>query len=172
MSQNVPISQLPAASQINDADMFALEQSGTAKKLLGSLLKQFVTGPIESLTVSSVTLSPGANPTVEKTGGGANPYNIKFGLPQANSITSITKTGASGNVDTYTITFTNGTTVTFTVTNGASTVKVNDVVQSIINFDSDPQTQLDSKVDLDASNTVAFALGCDDDGVYIKYEEA
>jgi hypothetical protein len=33
-------------------------------------------------------------------------------------ITSIAKTGTSGLVDTYTITFTNGTTTTFTVTNG------------------------------------------------------
>lgn len=35
-----------------------------------------------------------------------------------NGIASITKTGTSGLVDTYTITYTNGTTSTFTVTNG------------------------------------------------------
>ncbi len=35
-----------------------------------------------------------------------------------NGITSITKTSTSGLVDTYTITYTNGTTTTFTVTNG------------------------------------------------------
>ena len=35
-------------------------------------------------------------------------------------ISSIAKTGTSGNVDTYTITFTNGQTTTFTVTNGAN----------------------------------------------------
>ena len=37
-----------------------------------------------------------------------------------NGIASITKTGTSGLVDTYTITFTNGQTTTFTVTNGES----------------------------------------------------
>lgn len=37
-----------------------------------------------------------------------------------NGITSITKTGTIGRVDTYTITFTNGTTTTFQVTNGAN----------------------------------------------------
>lgn len=37
-----------------------------------------------------------------------------------NGIASITKTGTQGLVDTYTITFTNGTTTTFTVTNGAN----------------------------------------------------
>ena len=38
--------------------------------------------------------------------------------PTGNGIVSITKTGTSGLVDTYTITFTDGTTTTFTVTNG------------------------------------------------------
>ena len=37
-----------------------------------------------------------------------------------NGITSIAKTGTSGNVDTYTITYTNGQTTTFTVTNGVT----------------------------------------------------
>lgn len=37
-----------------------------------------------------------------------------------NGIVSITKTGTSGNVDTYTILFTNGTSTTFEVTNGTS----------------------------------------------------
>ena len=36
-----------------------------------------------------------------------------------NGISSITKAGTSGLVDTYTITFTNGNTSIFTVTNGA-----------------------------------------------------
>ena len=38
--------------------------------------------------------------------------------PTGNGIASITKTGTSGLVDTYTITYTNGNTTTFTVTNG------------------------------------------------------
>jgi len=38
--------------------------------------------------------------------------------PTGNGISSIAKTGTSGLVDTYTITFTNGTTTTFNVTNG------------------------------------------------------
>lgn len=46
-------------------------------------------------------------------------------------ITSITKTGTSGLVDTYTITYTNGTTTTFTVTNGQNgTGSVADVWQN------------------------------------------
>ena len=38
--------------------------------------------------------------------------------PTGNGISSITKTGTDGLVDTYTITYTNGNTTTFTVTNG------------------------------------------------------
>ena len=38
--------------------------------------------------------------------------------PTGNGISNITKTGTSGLVDTYTITYTDGTTSTFTVTNG------------------------------------------------------
>ena len=41
-----------------------------------------------------------------------------------NGIASITKTGTQGNVDTYTITMTDGSTATFTVTNG-SVISVN-----------------------------------------------
>ena len=41
-----------------------------------------------------------------------------------NGITSITKTGTSGDVDTYTVTLTNGATQTFTVTNGSSIASI------------------------------------------------
>lgn len=40
------------------------------------------------------------------------------------SITSIAKTGSSGNVDTYTITFSNNSTQSFTVTNGANIASI------------------------------------------------
>ena len=43
-------------------------------------------------------------------------YNL--GTVVGNGIASIEKTGTSGLIDTYTITFTNGDTTTFTVTNG------------------------------------------------------
>ena len=40
--------------------------------------------------------------------------------PAGKGIQSITKTGTSGLVDTYTITYSDGTTSSFTVTNGSS----------------------------------------------------
>ena len=86
---------------------------------------------IENLTVSASGLPAGSSPTATYANG-----NIAFGIPKGdkgdkgdkgntgetgatgNGIASIAKTGTSGNVDTYTITYTNGNTMTFTVTNG------------------------------------------------------
>ena len=48
-----------------------------------------------------------------------------------NGISSIRKTGTSGKVDTYTITYTDGTTSTFTVTNGSdASVTIDSVLSS------------------------------------------
>ena len=48
-----------------------------------------------------------------------------------NGISTVAKTGTSGLVDTYTITFTDGTTTTFTVTNGSdATVTVDTAMSS------------------------------------------
>lgn len=52
-----------------------------------------------------------------------------------NGIASITKTGTSGLVDTYTITYTNGNTSTFTVTNGQDGTGAGDMTKAV--YDSD-----------------------------------
>ena len=52
-----------------------------------------------------------------------------------NGIASITKTGTSGLVDTYTITYTNGNTSTFTVTNGQDGTGAGDMTKAA--YDSD-----------------------------------
>ena len=39
---NKSISELTAASQVNNADLFVLEQNGVAKKLTGQLLLSFL----------------------------------------------------------------------------------------------------------------------------------
>lgn len=89
---------------------------------------------IENLTVTVSTLPAGSSATASYSNG-----VLSLGIPKGdkgdkgdtgatgatgatgNGIASITKTGTSGNVDTYTITYTNGNTTTFTVTNGAVT---------------------------------------------------
>lgn len=56
--------------------------------------------------------------------------------PTGNGIASIAKTGTSGLVDTYTITFTNGTTTTFTVTNGQDGQGAGDMTAAVYDSDS------------------------------------
>ena len=70
-------------------------------------------------------------------------------------ITSITKTGTSGLVDTYTITYTNGTTSTFTVTNGSG---ADLTAGQYIDIDNDEiSVKRDIARDVDAIITTSFA---------------
>ena len=69
-------------------------------------------------------------------------------------IASITKTGTAGLVDTYTITYTNGTTSTFTVTNGAD---ANLTAGQYIDIDNDEiSVKRDIARDVDAIITTSF----------------
>lgn len=78
------ISELVAATAVGSTDLFVLEQTGTAKKLTGQILENWL-----------VALADGHG-----------------------GIQTVAKTGTSGLVDTYTITYADTTTSTFTVTNG------------------------------------------------------
>lgn len=78
---------------------------------------------LEDLSVTVTTLPEGSPATASLNGS-----VLSLGIPKGdtgakgdtgNGVASIAKTSTSGLVDTYTITFTNGTTTTFTVTNGA-----------------------------------------------------
>jgi hypothetical protein len=87
-----------------------------------------------------------------------------------NGIQSITKTGSSGLVDTYTIRFTDGSSSTFTVTNGkdgSADIHWGDVQGSIAN-QTDLQNALNAKQDkltagtnitIDANNVISAAGG-------------
>lgn len=114
------ISELVAAEQITATDMFVLEQNGTAKKLTGQVLLNWLTKAADG---------HGGIQSIEKlsTSGLADTYRITladttvfdFLVTNGRSVNSITKTSTSGLVDTYTISYNDGTTSTFTVTNGA-----------------------------------------------------
>lgn len=113
------ISELVSAEQITATDMFVLEQNGTAKKLTGQVLLNWLTaaadghGGIQSIVKRS-------------TSGLAETYRITladttvfdFVVTNGRGISSLQKTGTSGLVDTYTFTYNDGTKATFTVTNG------------------------------------------------------
>ena len=83
---------------------------------------------IENVTASATTLSPGspvtASAILEETS-----LTLEFGIPsgstgpqgpQGNGIVSIEKTSSVGLIDTYTITYTDGTSTTFQIQNAAA----------------------------------------------------
>ena len=77
--------------------------------------------PGVSVSVGQTTTGdPGTSAAVENVGTASDPI-LNFTIPKGAtgvSVVNIAKTSTSGNVDTYTITMTDGTTYTFTVRNG------------------------------------------------------
>ena len=77
-----------------------------------------------TVEIADITmLDPSATPYVTNTGTDTDPVFHLF-IPRGQpgkGISNIAKTGTSGYVDTYTITYTDGTTTTYTVTNGRNT---------------------------------------------------
>ena len=114
------IDQLNAAEKIYATDLFVLQQSGSAKKLTGQVLLNWLTaaadghGGIQSIAKLSTS---GLVDTYRITL--ADTTTFDFVVNNGRGITGISKTGTSGLVDTYTISYNNGTTSKFTVTNGA-----------------------------------------------------
>ena len=94
--------------------------------------------------------------------------DIKLMLVKGNEgegITSIEKTGTSGNVDTYTITYNDGSTSTFTVTNGtdASVIGYDNTTSGLVSTDvQDAIDEVNSKItdtsEANALNHLGFYL--------------
>lgn len=114
------VGELIAAQSVTPTDLFVLEQNGTAKKLTGQVLENWLVsfadghGGIQSIEKLSTS---GLTDTYRITL--ADTTTFDFVVTNGRSINSIAKTSTSGLVDTYTITYNNGTTSKFTVTNGA-----------------------------------------------------
>ena len=114
------VGELIAAQSVTPTDLFVLEQNGTAKKLTGQILENWLVsfadghGGIQSIKKLSTS---GLVDTYRITL--ADTTTFDFVVTNGRSINSIAKTSTSGLVDTYTITYNNGTTSKFTVTNGA-----------------------------------------------------
>lgn len=114
------ISELVSAEQIQPGDMFVLEQDGSAKKLTGQVLLNWLTaaadghGGIQSISkINAVGLVDTYRITL------ADTTTFDFNIVNGRGVSSIAKTGTEGLVDTYTITYNDGSTGTITVTNGA-----------------------------------------------------
>ena len=102
------------ATTINGEDLFVLEQNGTAKKLKGSVLTNYVTREILDVQVTG-TVGYAQTPSCSYD---AEDRELSLQLQRGPGISSIEKTGTEGKVDTYTITTEDNHTYTFTVTNG------------------------------------------------------
>lgn len=106
-----------------------LEQAGQAKSLTGQVLVRDLAaaldghGGISSITLNSdytltFTLADDTEVTTTSVRGATGAKGDKG--TDGRAITSVTKTGTSGLVDTYKIQFSDNTSTTFTVTNGSS----------------------------------------------------
>lgn len=113
------IEQLNPAERVNLSDLFVLQQSGTAKKLTGQVLKNWLLelaqghGGITSIALQSTS---GLNKTYRITL--ADDTFFDMTVADGKGITSVAKTGTSGLVDTYTMKFNAGLDFVFTVKNG------------------------------------------------------
>ena len=114
------VGELIAAKSVTPTDLFVLEQNGTAKKLTGQILENWLVsfadghGGIQSIAKLSTS---GLVDTYRITL--ADTTTFDFNVNNGKSITGISKTGASGLVDTYKISYNDGSSQTYTVTNGA-----------------------------------------------------
>lgn len=107
---------------ITMADLFAISQSGQAKKLSGSQLIHDLAAELDGHGgISNISYTPPSSGSLNGTltitladGTPAGPYTITNGK----GITSISGPSTSGLNDTYTINYNDGTSITFTVTNG------------------------------------------------------
>ena len=123
---NKAISELPQALNVNNQDLFVLEQSGIAKKLTA---ETFITeqGIIDALAealdghggISSVTLSSVSGRIRTYLITFTDETTTTFQVLDGTSIDRIVKTSTAGLTDTYTVFMNDGTTTFFTVTNGA-----------------------------------------------------
>lgn len=113
------VGELIAAQSVTPTDLFVLEQNGTAKKLTGQILENWLVsfadghGGIQSIVKKSTS---GLVDTYRITLSDTTTFD--FMVTNGKSIESISKASTSGLIDTYRITFNDSTSSTFTVTNG------------------------------------------------------
>ena len=156
----IPLSDIEQTTVLGDTDMLLLEQNSEPRKIMGSDLKQYFNANVVSASASAVDPSDPPAATY-------NQYNnsLHLDLPAADYIVSITRTGRSGLVDTYTVTTALGYTDTFEVTNGggslASEIPLADVPGGAVGT-SQKAAREDHKHPLvypSADNVQALALG-------------
>ena len=118
------ISDLTQATQITNEDLFVLQQGGTAKKLKGATLLDFVTLSVVSVTVTTLPAGSSATATYDKSTG-----TLELGIPQG-SKGDIGATGATGPANVLTIgSVTSGKVANATITGEAPNQVLNLVLE-------------------------------------------
>lgn len=118
------ISDLTQATQITGDDLFVLEQGGTAKKLKGATLLDFVTLSVVSVTVTTLPAGSLATATYDKSTG-----TLALGIPQG-SKGDTGATGATGPANVLTIgSVTSGKVASATITGEAPNQVLNLVLE-------------------------------------------
>lgn len=145
---------------------------------ISSITKTSTSGKVDTYTI---TFTNGSTTTFQLTNGSDGAKGDKGDKGDTgntgNGISSITKTGTSGLVDTYTITFTNGSTTTFTVTNGSNATV--DIVTSWNSTTSDSKVpseklskdSLDGKLD-NAISSTAVSVASSDNILITDYSDS
>ena len=114
-----------------------------------------VTGQTSSVTRTGTNENPILNFVLEKGETGATGQTGATGAT-GNGIASITKTGTSGLVDTYTITYTNGTTSTFEITNGedgeVTLTQFNKLKQRVEDLETNQSTDTKTGTDIEIND--------------------
>ena len=118
------ISDLTQALQITNEDLFVLQQGGTAKKLKGATLLDFVTLSVVSVTVTTLPAGSSATATYDKSTG-----TLALGIPQG-SKGDTGATGATGPANVLTIgSVTSGKVASATITGEAPNQVLNLVLE-------------------------------------------
>lgn len=114
------ISELVSAEKIKSTDMFVLEQDGTAKRLQGQTLLNWLTAAADGHGGISNIVKTGTDGLVDTyTITLADTTTKTFTVTNGNGLTEFEKLSTVGLVDTYRFTRSDGTYFTFAVSNGA-----------------------------------------------------
>lgn len=109
------IGDLPAVSVINPSDLLLVEQNGEAMSMTGELLTQFIDRSMVGVNVQ----------IVPSTAAGGGSYNTQTGvltlnIPKGTGVSGLSLVSSEGAVDTYRLSYEDGSFNTLTVTNGSN----------------------------------------------------
>ena len=113
------IGNLPAAESILSSDLFVLEQNGSAKKLLASLLTQFIDRNVVSVNVTYVSAASTGSATYDSSTGA-----LTLNIPKGAGVSGLEYISTTGLVDLYHLNFEGGGYTDLEVTNGSSIASI------------------------------------------------